>query len=194
MKNNISIRSIGCTILILLSFSSFHQLRAQYGEEPGRMLGEVILFAGTFTPRGWAACDGQTMAIQSNSALFSVIGIAYGGDGRTTFQLPKMDAPNPNMRYVLSLTGQYPSRDGQMQGGGTPMLAEVMLFAGPYVPAGWFECNGQTLNIKNYVALFSLLGAMYGGDGKNTFGLPNLTAPSGMRYIICEKGIFPTRN
>ena len=194
MINNTSIRSIGCTILILLNFSSFHQLRAQYEYEPGRMLGEVILFAGNFTPIGWAACDGQTMAIQHYSALFSVMGIAYGGDGRTTFQLPKMEAPNPNMRYVLSLTGQYPSRDGQMQVEGIPMLAEMMLFAGPYVPEGWLECNGQTLNINNYNALFSLLGTTYGGDGQNTFGLPNLAAPPGMRYIICKEGIFPTRN
>jgi len=48
-------------------------------------IGQVMLFAGNFAPRGWAFCEGQLMAISSNTALFSILGTTYGGDGRTTF-------------------------------------------------------------------------------------------------------------
>ena len=51
-------------------------------------IGEVRMFAGNFAPRGWAFTDGQLLAISSNTALFSILGTTYGGDGRTTFGLP----------------------------------------------------------------------------------------------------------
>lgn len=54
------------------------------------MLGEVKMFAGTFTPRGWAFCEGQLLPISKNSALFSLLGTTYGGDGRQTFALPDL--------------------------------------------------------------------------------------------------------
>ena len=53
-------------------------------------IGQVMLFAGNFAPRGWAFCEGQLMAISSNAALFSILGTTYGGDGRTTFALPDL--------------------------------------------------------------------------------------------------------
>lgn len=53
-------------------------------------IGEVRMFGGNFAPRAWAFCDGQLMAISSNTALFSLIGCTYGGDCRTTFALPDM--------------------------------------------------------------------------------------------------------
>lgn len=54
------------------------------------LLGEVKLFAGNFAPRGWAFCEGQLLPISSNTALFSLLGTMYGGDGRTTFGLPDL--------------------------------------------------------------------------------------------------------
>ena len=51
-------------------------------------VGEIRMFAGNFAPRSWAFCDGQLLAISQNSALFSLFGTYYGGDGRTTFALP----------------------------------------------------------------------------------------------------------
>lgn len=59
------------------------------------MIGEVRLFAGNFAPRGWAFCQGQTMQINSNQALFSILGTTYGGDGRTTFALPDLRSKAP---------------------------------------------------------------------------------------------------
>lgn len=53
-------------------------------------LGEIRLFAGNFTPRGWARCDGQLWRIDQNTALFALLGTMYGGDGRTTFALPDL--------------------------------------------------------------------------------------------------------
>ena len=57
-------------------------------QEP--FVGEVRMFAGNFAPRGWAFCDGQLMSISSNTALFSLLGTTYGGDGRTTFGVPDL--------------------------------------------------------------------------------------------------------
>ncbi|MEM6377569.1 MAG: tail fiber protein [Bacteroidota bacterium] len=48
------------------------------------------MFTGNFAPRGWAKCDGQLLPIAQNTALFSIIGTTYGGDGRTTFALPDL--------------------------------------------------------------------------------------------------------
>ena len=53
-------------------------------------IAEIIMFGGNFAPRGWALCDGQLLSISSNSALFSLLGTTYGGDGRTTFGLPDL--------------------------------------------------------------------------------------------------------
>ena len=68
-------------------------------------IGEVKLLAFNFAPRGYALCEGQLLAISTNSALFSLIGTFYGGDGRTTFALP-------------DLRGRMPI--GQGQGPGLP--------------------------------------------------------------------------
>ena len=53
-------------------------------------IGEIIMFGGNFAPRGWSLCDGQLLPISQWSALFSILGTTYGGDGRTTFGLPGM--------------------------------------------------------------------------------------------------------
>lgn len=69
----------------------------------------------TFCPRGWAETKGQLLPISSNSALFSLLGTIYGGDGRTTFALPKFKAngpgDNPKTIVCIALIGLYPSRN-----------------------------------------------------------------------------------
>jgi microcystin-dependent protein len=55
-------------------------------------LGEIRLFGFNFAPRGWATCNGQLLAINSYSALFSLLGTFYGGDGRTNFALPNLQS------------------------------------------------------------------------------------------------------
>jgi len=63
------------------------------GVEP--FIGEIELFAGNFAPRGWALCDGQLLPISQNTALFSILGTTYGGNGQTTFALPDLRGRAP---------------------------------------------------------------------------------------------------
>ncbi len=73
------------------------------------------------------------------------------------------------MNYCIALQGYWPSQSGI-----DAYLGEIELFGFGYTPNGWAACNGQLLSISQYSALFSLLGTTYGGDGVNTFGLPDL--------------------
>jgi microcystin-dependent protein len=57
-----------------------------------------------------------------------------------------------------------------------PFVGEIMLFAGNFAPAGWATCDGQLIAIADNNTLFNLIGTTYGGDGQNTFALPNLGA------------------
>ena len=78
-----------------------------------------------------------------------------------------------------------------------PFVAEIRIFAGNFAPRGWAYCNGQLLPISQNTALFSLLGTTYGGDGRSTFGLPDLrgrvpvhpgTGPGLTQRRLGEKG------
>jgi len=78
---------------LIISFSSFGMLTltpevASAGADP--YIGEITMMAGTFCPRGTALANGALLPINSNSALFSLLGTAYGGDGRTNFALPDL--------------------------------------------------------------------------------------------------------
>ena len=68
----------------------------------------------------------------------------------------------------------------------TPYLGEVQIFGFNFAPYGWALCNGATLNISQYSALYSLLGTAYGGNGTSTFQLPNLTT-----RVPCSQGTGP---
>ena len=70
----------------------------------------ILLFAGTFAPQNWAFCQGQVLEISTNTALFSLIGTQYGGDGVRTFQLPKLEHENKDLHYIICMNGIYPSR------------------------------------------------------------------------------------
>ena len=79
---------------------------------------EIRMFAGNFAPTGWALCNGQLLPISQNTALFSLLGTTYGGDGKSTFALPNLQdsAPmHPGQGAGLSL------RDLGEQGG-TPFV------------------------------------------------------------------------
>lgn len=73
------------------------------------ILGMVKLFAGNFAPLGFMKCDGQTLSISQNQALFSILGTTYGGNGTVNFVLPKLAAPE-GMSYVICVAGIYPPR------------------------------------------------------------------------------------
>jgi microcystin-dependent protein len=76
-----------------------------------------------------------------------------------------------------------------------PYVGEIRMFAGNFAPAGWMFCDGQLLPISENEVLFQLIGTTYGGDGENTFALPNLqsrvpihmgTGPDGVTYQLAE--------
>ncbi|RMG63165.1 MAG: tail fiber protein [Calditrichaeota bacterium] len=76
-------------------------------------IGQIQLFPYNFAPRAWLACEGQTLSIADNQALFSLLGTQYGGDGRTTFCLPDLRGkePVPDTHYCIAVQGIYPSRN-----------------------------------------------------------------------------------
>lgn len=74
--------------LILMSFTVLLAFGSSFGQEP--FIGEIRIFAGNYAPRGWALCNGQLLPINQNAALYSILGVTYGGDGRTTFGLPDL--------------------------------------------------------------------------------------------------------
>ncbi len=86
------------------------------------------------------------------------------------------------MNYIIAIVGQWPSYPNSNNTLYTEqIIGEVRLFAGNYAPDGWMLCQGQTLAINGYQALFALLGTTYGGNGTNNFKLPDLrgTVPVG---------------
>lgn len=74
-------------------------------------IGQIQIFAFNFAPRGWAFCNGQTLSINQNQALFSLLGTMYGGDGRTNFRLPELRG-----RFPLHF-GQGPGLPNEPLGG-----------------------------------------------------------------------------
>lgn len=70
-------------------------------------VGEIRAFAFGVVPRGWHLCDGALLSIQQNAALYSLLGVAYGGDGKTTFKLPDLRGRVPLCQGVVSGVGQY---------------------------------------------------------------------------------------
>lgn len=75
-------------------------------------------------------------------------------------------------------------------------IGAIVLVAFNFAPQNWAFCQGQLLPINEYQALFSLLGTTYGGDGQTNFALPKLDAgalQSGLNYMICLNGIYPSR-
>lgn len=148
-------------------------------QEP--LIGEIKMFAGNFAPRGWAFCDGQLLPISQNSALFSILGTTYGGDGRTTFALPDLrgriavhsdNANNwSNSGEAKVDYGIAKVRLGQKGGSESIELRKVHVFEDASGK------SGKTYTIKNSNP------ELYKRD-------PFL----GVQYIIALKGIYPSRN
>ena len=114
-------------------------------------LGEVRMFAGNFAPRAWALCEGQLLAINSNQALFSILGTTYGGDGRTSFGLPDLRGRGP----ISPGTGPgLPSyREGQRGGATTNVLNVTQIPAHNHTGAvrcKFGKCNSKRGNQWNF--------------------------------------------
>ena len=110
-----------------------------------------------------ASSDISTLANRATTAGQADVALTVN---KTNYQ------PYLAVHYIIALQGTFPSRTGSDPG--TTLLGEIKLFGGNFAPGGWAFCEGQLLSINTNQALFSLLGTNFGGDGRTTFGLPDL--------------------
>lgn len=130
-------------------------------------LGQIAMFAGNFAPRGWAFCDGTLLPVSQNSALFSLLGTTYGGDGRTTFALP--DLRGRVAVHEGTGPGLNPIRLGQKWG-------EEQVSISPQTVQVTQASSGN-------MAISSL-------PSEVTTMQPSLA----VNYIIALQGVYPSRN
>lgn len=105
-------------------------------------VGEIRLFAGNFAPKGWAFCEGQILPLARNTALFSLLGTSYGGDGKTTFALPDLrsavavgagETPQGFQTGLGEAGGDEPASTAPTgSGGGTLALRYIIAMQGIY--------------------------------------------------------------
>lgn len=177
------------------------------------VIGFVTGFAGNFAPKNWANCSGQIINIASNTALFSILGTTYGGNGTTTFGLP-----NLNGRVIVG-TGTGPGLSsyslGQTSGSETTTLSITQMPAHVHPvaivaannatendvdsasPAGVYgrDVNGitpysaaATVNMASWPTTLNMSNVGLG----SAFGI--LRPLSAINYVICTSGVFPARN
>ena len=162
-------------------------------------IGSVILFAGNFAPRGWAFCNGQILSIAQNTALFSLLGTTYGGNGQTTFALPDLRG-----RVPLHF-GQGPGLSSYAlgQSAGTESVTLNLNQMPAHTHSQPATNAGQNTNRPN--AAVPARGGVYaastdgsaldpttsaGGSQPHTNIQPYLA----LNYIIALEGIYPSRN
>jgi microcystin-dependent protein len=175
-------------------------------------IGEVRLFAGNFAPQNWAFCQGQLLAISTNTALFSILGTTYGGNGQTTFALPDLRGRVPVG------TGQGPGLPnttlGEMSGEPTHTLIITEMPAHNHVAQAQVNASssqGTTASPGGAIpARSSARDNLYSTGASDTtmssaaaqvtVGVAGGSQPHnnmqpylGLNYIICLYGIYPSR-
>ncbi|HEX6430552.1 MAG TPA: tail fiber protein [Niastella sp.] len=177
-------------------------------------IGQIMLFAGTFAPRNWQYCYGQIISIAQNTALFSILGTTYGGNGTTTFALPDLRGRVPVG------TGNGPGLSnwvmGQQEGtevvtltiNNLPAHSHPMMVSNNAATAATGANNGYIALAKGLYGTDPVDVNIYNNDPApaDVLGMksiaptggnmphPNIQPSLGLNYIICQFGIFPTRN
>ena len=167
-------------------------------------IGEIKIFAGNFAPRGWANCDGQLLPINQNTALFSIIGTIYGGDGRSTMGLPNLqgrapmhpgNGPGLSTRRLgerggtdrVTLTEQQiPSHKHEIQGSDAVADSDIATGEG-LANAGPYKMYGELRDTEKLAS--SALGNTGGNRDHN-----NVQPMLGLTFIIALVGLFPSRS
>lgn len=168
---------------------------------------EIRIFAGNFAPQGWALCNGQLMPISQNTALFSLLGTTYGGDGRSTFALPNLQNNAP--LCAGSGPGLTPRDLGEIGGQTNVTLSAAEMPAHTHLAncnatgagqAGpganvWGKIPGKTApqvysdGVANAAMSSNMVSAVGGGQPHN-----NRQPYLGLTFIIALVGIFPPRS
>lgn len=167
-------------------------------------LGQIQAFGFNFAPRGWAKCEGQLLAISQYSALFSLLGTTYGGDGRTTFGLPDLRS-----RSIVGM-GQGPGLDniswGERGGAYTHTITTAQLPAHNHnVQVGVNTGTGDEASPTTILASSTngfaedpTAGQHLGGVTQTNVGSNqafNMRNPFlGINVCIALEGIFPSRS
>jgi microcystin-dependent protein len=165
-------------------------------------LGEIRMFGCNFAPRGWATCNGQIMAISQNTALFSLLGTQYGGNGQTTFGLPDLGGRVPINQ------GQGPGLSNRVIGeeGGSEAVALTTV----EVPSHTHLLSASSSRADRANASGAVLAdskePIYNFGSPNAQLAPNAIAPMGgsqphnnvqpylvINFCIALAGIFPSR-
>ncbi len=175
-------------------------------------IGIITMFAANFAPRRWAFCAGQLLPINQNTALFSILGTTYGGNGQTTFALPDLRGRTP----IHSGNSQGPGLSfyglGQRAGTETTTLTLQNLPAHTHQASFSFGVSSATANADepagNVPALTTVNAYRQGASPSGQLGSTTVVVnPAGgnqpisirqpylaINFIICMQGIFPSRN
>lgn len=166
-----------------------------------QFVAEIRMFGFNFAPTGWAQCNGQLLPLSQNTALFSLLGTTYGGDGKSTFALP-------------DLQGNVPLHPGQGQGlslydlgqqGGSEFI--TLLDSELPLHTHTFSASEELVNENNVTAnLFGAGETRYGALANTVQMAPQALTPAGgslphnnlMNYLVVNfcialQGIFPPR-
>ena len=173
-------------------------------------LGAIFLFAGNFNPRGFMLCQGQLLSIAQNTALFSILGTTYGGNGQTTFALPDLRGRVPvgqgagpgltpvqlgevqGQQNVTILTSNMPAHNHLVNTSSQPAAAAAP--GNSYLAnSGNAQSGGVPVYISN-VAPDSTLNPQSVSVVGNSVPINVLNPSVGLNYIIAVQGIFPSRN
>ncbi|RDS81424.1 phage tail protein [Dyella psychrodurans] len=165
-----------------------------------QFMGQIMLFSGNFAPRNFAMCNGQLLPINQSTALFSLLGTYYGGNGTTNFQLP-------------DLRGRTPVGYGQSYGIGTGFGVDSVTIDTSQFPSHTHAINATTTQGTGRNPTNSIYGAppsgqIYANAGSGAVQLnngqmqpaggsqphPNMQPFSVMTFCICTAGIYPSRS
>jgi microcystin-dependent protein len=172
-----------------------------------QFVAEIRIFAGNFAPTGWALCNGQLLPISQNTALFSLLGTQYGGDGKSTFGLPNLQGAAPlHQGQGAGLTQYFV---GDAGGSETATLLQTEMPAHSHAAQALSGADGNQVSPVGHVwskARYGRQGAsMYSAAGPQQMGSGAISIAGGsqshnnlmpyltLNFIIALQGIFPPR-